>query len=115
MPRRDWRIALLQMLEYAERCIETVGGLSGAELEADYLHSSSAARTLELIGEAAKRVPATVQADFPQLPWSQLVGLRNVLIHRYDEVNYHLVATIVAVELPRLIEELRKIIEQETT
>lgn len=69
---------------------------------------------MELIGEAANRVPPAERDRLTALPWSQLVGLRNVLIHRYDEVNYDIVARVVRTELPTLLEVLNAIIEQET-
>ena len=70
-------------------------------------------RWLELLGEAANRVSRPDQERFPGLPWKDMIGLRNLLIHQYDRVNYAIIERIIAEELPTLIVELRNLIEQE--
>lgn len=101
------------MRDAAERAAQAGTGLTGTEIAADEMLSAALTRWLELIGEAANRIPSELQATYPQLPWRELIGLRNVLIHQYDRVNYSFVARIVNEDLPALIAQLRAIIEQE--
>ncbi len=59
-------------------------------------------RNLEVIGEAAKRVPEEFRRDHPTIPWRGLSGLRDVLIHQYEGVNLEEVWLIVEKQLPEL-------------
>jgi uncharacterized protein with HEPN domain len=66
-------------------------------------------RLLEIIGEAAGRVPAEEQARRPGVPWPSIVGLRNRLIHGYDTIDDDIVWEIVTTDLPSLTSELSRI------
>lgn len=59
-------------------------------------------RALEVIGEAAKHLPAPVQQDYPEVPWRNIVGMRDVLIHHYFGVDLEMVWKTVQQDLPRL-------------
>jgi uncharacterized protein with HEPN domain len=65
---------------------------------------------LEIIGEAASRVPESERDTYPRIPWRRLVGLRNRLIHGYDQINLDIVWRIVSDDLPALISELGSIV-----
>jgi uncharacterized protein with HEPN domain len=67
-------------------------------------------RLLEIIGEAANRVPDENRAEYPQLPWLQMIGLRNRLIHGYDSVDFDILWVIIQKDLPDLIGQLEEII-----
>jgi uncharacterized protein with HEPN domain len=67
-------------------------------------------RLLEIIGEAARRVPEDVQAKYSELPWQQMIGLRNRLIHGYDQVDMDILWVVVTQDLPLLISQLEKIV-----
>ena len=65
-------------------------------------------RHMEIIGEAARRVPQGLRACYPAIDWPRIVGLRNRLIHEYDRVNLNLLRQIIVNELPPLIEQLER-------
>ena len=65
-------------------------------------------RLLEIIGEAASRVPPESQSRFRELPWNEMVGMRNRIIHGYDTVDYDRVWSTVPDDLPALIQLLEK-------
>jgi len=67
-------------------------------------------RLLEIIGEAANRVPQARQSAHPQIPWAQIVGLRYRLIHGYDAVDLDIVWQIIQQDLPALIITLQEIL-----
>jgi uncharacterized protein with HEPN domain len=67
-------------------------------------------RLLEIIGEAANRVPATDRERYAQVPWEQIIGLRHRLIHAYDRVDFDILWQIVTRDLPPLVAELEKIL-----
>jgi uncharacterized protein with HEPN domain len=67
-------------------------------------------RLLEIVGEAASRVPAGERAKYSGIPWAQIVGLRNRLIHGYDNVDFDILWQIVTQDLPPLVAELEKLL-----
>ena len=83
-------------------------GRKRADLDRDRQLNLALVRLLEIVGEAANRVPQEQRARIAAAPWSQIVGLRNRLIHGYDEVDFDILWRIVTDDLPRLIEALEK-------
>jgi uncharacterized protein with HEPN domain len=67
-------------------------------------------RQLEILGEAARRVSSQFQEAHPELPWREMVGLRNVISHDYDKVNYESIFRIVRNRLPVLIAMLEPLV-----
>lgn len=65
---------------------------------------------LMIIGEAASRLSTAVRGQYPTVPWQQIVGLRNVLIHQYHAVDLELVWVIVRRDIPVLIQALELLI-----
>lgn len=63
-------------------------------------------RQLEILGEATKRLSMDFREYHPQIPWRQIAGLRDVLIHRYDDVNPDILWETVAVAVPALLTAL---------
>ncbi|WP_165795221.1 DUF86 domain-containing protein [Deinococcus koreensis] len=92
---------LVQMLDSVDAIREFTGGdpdtYRGSRLIRDAVH-----RNLEIIGEAAKRCPDTVRAQFPGIPWKGMAGLRDVLIHDYDAVDPEEVVPVLTEHLPAL-------------
>jgi uncharacterized protein with HEPN domain len=70
-------------------------------------------RSLELVGEAAKRVSSTFQAAHPEVPWRRITGLRNVLAHAYGEINDATVWNVAKNEIPGLVAVLRTLVGPE--
>ena len=73
------------------------------------------AHLVEIVGEAAKRVPKEFQQRFPEVPWSDVTGMRNKLAHGYDLVDYGIVWDTAHKELPSLIAKLRKLMQNKDT
>jgi len=67
-------------------------------------------RQLEILGEAARRVSSQFREAHPELPWREIVGLRNVISHEYDKVNYESIYRIVRNRLPVLIVMLEPLV-----
>jgi len=111
MSRRDPQVPLRQMLEYAQEAVDLCRGKERSNLDKDRLLELALVRLLEIIGEAANRVSPTEQAARPQIPWTQFVGLRNLLIHGYDAVGLDIVWQIIQQDLPSLIATLQEIID----
>jgi uncharacterized protein with HEPN domain len=78
---REWRFYLDDMIGFAEKVIAYTDGLDQLGFVANGLNYDATVRNLELIGEAATRIPDAVRAANPQLPWRLVIATRNRLIH----------------------------------
>ncbi|MBU2499137.1 MAG: DUF86 domain-containing protein [Proteobacteria bacterium] len=90
MTRHDDGIRLQDMLDHAREAVAMIEGKERADLERERMLELSLIRLIEVVGEAAARVSPTGQARYPSIPWSQVVGMRNRLIHGYSRVEKNL-------------------------
>ena len=98
---KDPRIYLAQILECLDRVSRyTKGGR--AEYDSQSLIRDAVIRNFEIIGEASKRVPEDYRGRHPEIPWRELAGFRDVLIHQYEGVSLPEVWQVVEEHLPRL-------------
>jgi uncharacterized protein with HEPN domain len=111
MPRRDLAITLRQMLQYTREAMEMGERVTRDRLGIDIVLTRSLLHTLEMIGEAARRVAEEDRKRYPAIPWQDIVDLRNRLIHGYDRVDYDTVWEIVTGDLPRLATDLERMAE----
>lgn len=113
MSRRDPLRRLRDMLNYSREAVSLTQGKSREELDTNRLLNLALVRLLEVIGEAASKVPREECSRYPEIPWPQIVSLRNRLIHGYDQIDLDIIWQILTRDLPLLIAELEKIISQE--
>lgn len=87
------------------------GNMSYSEFLLDYKTQDAIVRNIEIVGEAAKNISEKFKQEHPQIPWHELAGVRDRLIHHYFGVNYDIVWGIATDEVPRLIKEIDKILK----
>ena len=85
---------------------------SGRSALDDEVTQAAVTRWLEIIGEAAGAVSAELRVDYPEVPWRDLVGMRNILVHAYRRVNLNLLWRAVE-RVPELERQIAAIIEDE--
>lgn len=73
----------------------------------------SLVKSMEIIGEAAARTSTDLQVQHPNIPWKNIIGMRNRLIHAYFDINLDVLWNTIIQDLPPLLIELEKVIEQE--
>jgi uncharacterized protein with HEPN domain len=112
MTRHDDGIRLRHMLEHAQEAIDLAQGKRREDLGADRMLELALTRLVEIIGEAAARVSSAGRETHQQIPWPEIVGLRNRLVHGYDAVDLDILWDIIQIDLPPLIVALRQIIEE---
>ncbi len=105
MTQHDAQVRLRHMLDYSREAVEMARGRTRSDLDRDRQLNLSWTRPLEMIGEAAARVPVAGRERWPGIPWADIVGLRNRLVHGYDEVNLDILWAIVTDDIPRLVGE----------
>lgn len=108
MSHHEDDVRMRHMLDAADEAMALAKGKMRQDLDSDRLLGLALVRLLEVLGEAAGRVSETARKKHPQIPWSQMVGLRNRLIHGYDSVDMDIVWGIVTKDLPPVIEALEK-------
>jgi uncharacterized protein with HEPN domain len=113
MPERDKYLPLRHMLDHTQEVIALTQGKIRSDLDSDRLLSLALVRLLEIVGEAANRVPDEVRSLHPEVPWPQIVSLRNRLIHGYDAVDNNILWQIIVQDLPALVVALEAILAQE--
>ncbi len=104
-PDRD-RVRLLHMLEHAREAIQLVEGRTREDLDGNRLLSLALVRLLEIVGEAAAKVSPEERSRYPTVPWTEVVSLRNRLIHGYDSVDMDVLWRIIEDDLPTLVRDL---------
>ena len=110
--------SLLDFLRHIEHeCAYLVGlsmDRSRSALLEDPTKSRAIVRSLEVIGEAVKKLPPDLRARYPHVEWSDIAGMRDVLIHHYFGIDYDIVWDVLQHHIPALHGELKRIIELES-
>jgi len=105
--RPEDRIRLLHMLDAAETAAGFCRGKSRSDLDSNRMLVFAVVRAIEVIGEAAGQVSDETKAALASLPWRQMSGMRNRLIHAYFDIDLDRLWDTVSADLPPLIAELQ--------
>ena len=108
---KDVKTFLLHILECIEAIEEYTQDMNREAFMEDRKTQDAVLRKLEIIGEAVKNIPHGFREKYPEIPWKQIAGTRDVLIHEYFGVDLELVWEIVERDLPELKEKIRKILK----
>lgn len=111
MSQHDDQVYLKHMLDHAREAVEMVAGKTQADLARHRMLELALIRLVEIIGEAATRVGNEMKSSNPQVPWREIIGMRNRLTHGYDTVDLKVLWDTILEDLPPLISDLEKIIE----
>jgi uncharacterized protein with HEPN domain len=108
--QRDDLIRVRHMLDAARHAVSFTQGKNRSDLETDYMLIFALTRAIEVIGEAASRISRNSRERFSEIPWPQIIGMRNRLIDGYDDISTDILWTTITVALPPLIRALEGII-----
>lgn len=101
---------LWDMLQAARSLRDFTRGLSFDEFAQDLKTRLAAERQLEIIGEAGRRVSRAFREKHPEIPWQDIIGLRNIISHEYDKIDSEQIHAIVLDRVPELIEHLTPLV-----
>ncbi len=104
---------LRHMLEASTEATTFIRGQSRISLDHDRKLVLALVKELEIIGEAASRLTAESRSRYPDLPWTDIVGMRNRLIHAYFDVDLDVLWSTVTEDLPPLVPQLEDIVLRE--
>ncbi len=112
-PERGYVAYLEDIFTAMAAAMRFTHGMTFEAFVADEKTVYATVRALEIMGEAAKRVPAEIRARYPAIPWRNMAGIRDVVIHEYDRVDREIVWKTVHSDLPEVEPEVRRAFEME--
>jgi uncharacterized protein with HEPN domain len=101
---------LLDMVIAARDIEEFIGEMDRERFIASALVRAAVIRQLEVIGEAVKRLSEEFRESQPAIPWSRIAGMRDRLIHGYDDIDVEIVWRVAKIETPKLLAQLGALI-----
>lgn len=109
---RSAKILLQDILQAAELLGQYTAGLTAEEFAENIEKQDSVARRLEIIGEAVKGLPQDLRDRHPEVPWRDITGARDVLVHEYFRIDLDLAWDMVKKDIPHLAEQVKEILEE---
>jgi len=98
------------MLQAARRLQQFTTDFDYEEYLESILIQSAVERQLEILGEAAIGLSEAFLQEHPEIPWSDMIGLRNVIAHQYDDLDIQQLRSVVTENIPELIQQLEPLL-----
>lgn len=111
---RKWRFRVNHILEAVERIQDYSRGMDSDSFSRDRRTVDAVVRNFAIMGEAARLVPPEVQEAHPDVPWRTLRGMRNILVHDYDNVSSEVLWDTIQADLPPLAAQLRALLNDQS-
>ena len=99
---KDDSIYIDHILNSINRILDYISGKDREAFETDFLTQDAVVRQLEIIGEATKRISKEFHSKHPDIPWSDMAGMRDILIHDYIDVDLGVVWKTASEDIPKL-------------
>ena len=110
---KDIRPYLEHILQECDFLTKMSTKMNYEEFLRDPMATRAFVRSLEVIGEAVKQLPQTFRKKHPYIPWREIAGMRDKLIHEYFGINYAIVWETVVRNIPELHKQIERIIKEE--
>lgn len=101
-PRKDYKLYLFDILESCKKIVSYTKGKTEREFASDSKTIDAVIRNIEIIGEAASKISKKERERIQQIPWKEVVAMRNKVIHEYFEVNVPIIWETIRVDIPIL-------------
>jgi uncharacterized protein with HEPN domain len=106
---REWRFYIDDMIGFAEKALAYTEGMDQQAFTASGITYDAVLRNLELIGEAATRIPEEVREKRQEIPWRMIIATRNRLIHAYLGIDDDIIWSIIRDDIPPLLNALKQL------
>lgn len=111
MSSRQWIFRVEDILKSIKKIEHYLAGMTLTKFKQDELVIDAVVRNFEIIGEASKHIPLSIQHSFPDIPWKEMQGMRNILIHEYFGVDAKILWHTTKKNLPFLQKQLEKLLQ----
>ncbi len=112
MPKDDW-VYVAHMLDMSKQALEIVSNKTRSDFDEDIVLRLALTHLVQVIGEAAQRVSKEFQQDHAQIPWREITGMRNRIVHDYLNVDEDVVWQVVRGDLPELAKIIQGVIPKQ--
>jgi len=110
---RPEKLYLTDIVEAAQAIARFIMGENYYEFEQNEMMNSAVLQKLTVIGEAASRLPKEFTSRFPEIPWVDIIGFRNIAVHEYFAIRWDIAWVAASEEVPVLKEQIEKILREE--
>ena len=107
--KRDINVYIEDILESISRIEEYVKDIDEAEFYGNSEKQDAVLRRLEIIGEAVKNIPQDVRDKYPEIPWKQIAGMRDVVIHEYFGVTLGRIWKVIQADMKDIKNNINKV------
>jgi len=107
---RNDLVSMRDMESHAREAVALMGDVDAEALGKNRVLQLALTRLVEIVGEAANRVSQETRQAYTQIPWPQIIGMRNRLVHGYDVIDYDLLHDTIRMDLPPLIGALAEVV-----
>lgn len=112
MPARDWKIRVEDILQAIAEIQSFTDGMTFEDFQADTKTVRAVMCNISIMGEAASSVPLEIQSRFSEIPWAEMRGIRNVIIHEYFQVNLNILWRTIQQSFSPLVLQLSELLAQ---
>lgn len=110
MQPKDWTIRVHDILQAIDKIQRYTANMSELQFSADEKTVDAVVRNFAIIGEAANQIPEAVQKANPNLPWSEMIGMRHIVVHGYHKVSISTVWSTLKDDLPGVVPLIRSLL-----
>ena len=108
--KRDEQVYLIDILECIARLEEYTNGKTEADFSTDAMLKDAVIRRIEIIGEAMNSIPESFTEQYPEIPWREIVAMRNIIVHEYFGVMDERIWDVIKRDIPKLKEQIEALI-----
>ena len=102
--------SLIDIAKATQRILRYADGVSRSQLEMNDEKLSAILYQITIIGEATKRISQTYRQQHPEIPWREMAGMRDVIVHDYDQLDFEIIMDVVQHKLPELLASIEELL-----